>query len=86
MDYHLPKRALQYLYQVETESSKLHVFSIPKKELKVHELDLTFSRGIGFYHAENSFYFGGGALRNYLTYEFFSNFRKLRPTGEVTEL
>ena len=33
---HHQKSSLQYLFQVETDSSKLHQFCIPKKELKTY--------------------------------------------------
>ena len=33
----------EYLFQVETKSSKLHVFWIPMKELKTYEVDFKFS-------------------------------------------
>lgn len=37
---------------------------------------------MAFSHVENSLYLGGG----YLDGEYFSKFRKIFPTGEITEL
>ena len=50
----------EYLFQVETNSSKLYIFCIPKKELKAHELQFTFPYGMGFNHLEDCFYLCGG--------------------------
>ena len=38
---------------------------------------------MGFYHVENCFYLGGGTF-DYS--EFLSEFRKLKPNGECTQL
>ena len=81
-DKKLQKTSPDYLFQLETKSSKLHLFCISKKHLQIYELGFIFSSGMGFYHVENSFYLGGGSLRGH----YFSNFRKILPNGEVTEL
>ena len=57
---HHRKSSLQYVFQVETDTFKLHQFCIPRKELKTYEDDTPFSDAMGFYHVENSFYLGGG--------------------------
>ena len=69
---HRQKTSPQYLFQAETESSKLHVFCIQKKELQVHELDFIFPKGMGFYHIENGFYLGGGVAGDFPNYQFYS--------------
>ena len=57
---HRKRAAPQCLFQVDTESSKLHVFCIPNKTLKTYEVGFTFPEGMGFYHVDNCFYIGGG--------------------------
>ena len=37
---------------------------------------------MGFYHVESSLFLGGGGLND----DFLSNFKKLLPNGEATEL
>ena len=55
---HLRKISPQHLFQVELCSYKVHIFCISRKEFKTYDVDFAFSRGMGFYHVENSFYFG----------------------------
>lgn len=73
----------EYLFQAEAESSKLYVCCIPKRELKTYELPFTFSWGMGFYHVDGSFYVGGGTLDDD---QYFSEFRKVAPDGQFSEL
>ena len=72
----------EYLYQHWTELSDLAVFCIPRKQLKTYEFTFKFPGGLGFYHVENSFYFGGGVLGA----KYFTEFRKINPDGKLTEL
>ena len=41
---------------------------------------------MGFYHAERSFYFGGGGVGSYPNRSYFSNYRKALPNGQGAEL
>ena len=50
--------------------------------MQTHELGFTFSVGMGFHHVDNSLFLGGGT--DYVKY--FSKFRKVLPSGRVTEL
>ena len=79
---HHRKTSLGYLFQVEINSSKLHLFCIPKTEFKTYYFDLPLTGAMGFYHVENSFYLGGG--KNWSL--FLAHFRKILTSGEVTEL
>ena len=45
---HRQKTSPQYLFQVEDDPSKLHVFCILKKELKTYEVSFTFPGAMGF--------------------------------------
>ena len=60
---------------MESGTIKLHLFCIPKKELKTYELGFGFLSGMGFYHVENRFYVGGGANWS----KYFSHFRVIMP-------
>ena len=79
---HHRKRSPEYLLQPQTDSTKLHAFWIPKKELKTYELGFTISKGMGFYHVENDFYFGGGTVD---FKKYVSNFSKIN-ARKITEL
>ena len=83
IDCHLRKTAHPYLFQLEDESSKLHVLEIPKNQIETHSQNFTISRGMGFFHVDNCFYLGGGTL-NWSSY--FSNFRKVMPNGQYSKL
>ena len=41
---------------------------------------------MGFYHVENSFYFGGGRPGYHTNYDHISNFRKILPNGQLTKI
>ena len=71
---------------MQGESCKVHIFCIPKKELKTYILKFTFSEGMGFHHVENSFYVGGGYLGDLANNQYFSQFTKIMRNGELREL
>lgn len=60
----------EHLFQVETGSSKLHVFCIPKKELKTYEVEISFAPGMGFSHVNNSLFLCGGRTGIYPNYKY----------------
>ena len=63
-------------------NNKQHTANVVRAWSKAYELNFAFFIGMGFYHVETSLYLGGG----YLDGEFFSNFSKLLPNREVTQL
>ena len=67
---------------MQANSSNLHIFSIPKKEIKTSKLDFKFPFGMGFFHVEDYLYIGGG----YEHHKYFSQFKKIKQNGEATEL
>ena len=56
------KQKSEYLFQVQSGSSKLLIFCIPKKELTIYKLNFAFSYRMGFTHFENCFYLCGGTF------------------------
>ena len=46
---HHRKISLECLFQVESRSSRLHIFCIPKEELKTYEVDFTFPPRMGLW-------------------------------------
>ena len=77
---HNRKTSPEWLFQVQANSYKLHVFCIPKKEFKTYELDFTFLYAVGFYLVEMAFYLGGGTPA-WLQYSF--QLRKLKTNGNT---
>ena len=66
--------APEYLFEVDDEPSRLHVFCISKKQLKTYELGFAVPYvGTRQHHVGESIYLGGGVRDD----EFFSSFWKI---------
>ena len=78
---HHQKQSLQYLFQVRTVSSLLHIFCIPMKKLKTYKVDFIFPGAMCFYHRDNRFYLGGGHIH----LKCFAHFKAILANGELTE-